>query len=157
MMARGGSWETDDPLGVGGLLMDASRMGQLMKEDALTDGGLLGQILRAALPGLDAISTNGSLDLPAEERLAFRELGLSIGLKGVGLVRESLVARADLYGNNANMRLVQELMRHLHLAEKVESFWSRPESQGTKAWEEHRDINSVMLATSMDPRGFLKF
>jgi len=157
MMCRGGSWETDDPLGIGGLLADAARTAQLMRDGALTDSSLLGNILRSALIGLEAFKGSSTLDLPAEHRLAFRELGLSIGLKGMSLVREALVSQPDLYGNDANMRLVQAVMRFHPLAGTIEEFWSRPKSRASHTWRDHKDINAVMLATSLEPDGFLRF
>ena len=157
MICRGGGWETDDPLGIGSLLVDGSRMAQLMREGVLTDASMLSNILRAALPGLEMSSSSNLFDRTAEQRLAFRELGMAIGLKGVGLIRESLLGQADQYGNSANMRLVQELMRYLPVSERIESFWSRPESQRAKIWEAHQDINDVMLATCIEPQGYLRF
>lgn len=157
MMYRGGSWETDDLLGIGGLLFDGARMAQLMCEGALTDASVLGNILRAALPGLEAARSGGLLERGAEQRLAFRELGMAIGLKGVSLIRESLLGQADVYGNTANMRLVQELMRYLPMSESIESFWSRRKNRQASTWEAHQDINDVMLATCIEPQGFLKF
>ncbi len=156
-MCRGGRWETDDPLGIGGLLFDGARMAQLMREGALTDASVLGNILRAALPGLEATRSGNLLERGAEQRLAFRELGMAIGLKGVSLVRESLLGQADVYGNTANMRLVQELMRYLPMSESIESFWSRRENRQASTWEAHQDINDVMLATCIEPQGFLRF
>ncbi len=157
MICRGGMWETDDSLGIGGLLTDGSRMAQLMREGALTDASMLSNILRAALPGLEMLSNGGVLDQTAERRLAFRELGMAIGLKGVGLIRGSLLGQADQYGNSANMRLVQELMRYLPMSERIESFWSLPKNRQADTWEAHRDINDVMLATCIEPQGFLRF
>lgn len=157
MMCRGGSWETDDLLGIGGLLFDGARMAQLMREGALTDASVLGNILRAALPGLEVTRSGDLLERGAEQRLAFRELGMAIGLKGVSLVRESLLGQADVYGNTANMRLVQELLRYLPMSESIESFWSRRENRQASTWEAHQDINDVMLATCIEPQGFLRF
>jgi hypothetical protein len=39
--------------------------------------------------------------------------------------------------------------------ERIESFWRDPEHRQSLAWSEHRDINEVMLATSLVPEGFL--
>ncbi len=82
---------------------------------------------------------------------------MAIGLKGVGLIRGSLLGQADQYGNSANMRLVQELMRYLPMSERIESFWSLPKNRQADTWEAHRDINDVMLATCIEPQGFLRF
>ena len=45
-------------------------------------------------------------------------------------------------------------MRYTDLRKTIENFWSDPANQ-TDTWNEHRDINEVMLATSLSPDGFL--
>jgi hypothetical protein len=121
---------TDDPLGLGGLLVDACRIGQLAERHAL-DGAqtLESRVLRAAEEGLEAYRVGGELDRPAEERLAFRELGLAIGLTAFD-------------GWKA-------------LRERIVSFWNAPENRRNATFLEHRDINEVMLATSLVPDGYL--
>ena len=42
------------------------------------------------------------------------------------------------------------------MADEIESFWRNPEHRNTDAWSVHRDINEVMLATSLAPEGFLR-
>ncbi|HTP65043.1 MAG TPA: hypothetical protein VMJ66_06595, partial [Geobacteraceae bacterium] len=74
-------WITDDPLGIGGLLFDAWRMAQLIACGALDDGALLESALDAALAGLRSFAADNPLKYRARQRLAFRELGLAIGLK----------------------------------------------------------------------------
>jgi hypothetical protein len=61
-------------------------------------------------------------------------------------------------GNKASAptrQQVDSLMRFQPLAEAIESFWRNPRNQHATTWEEHRDINEVMLATSLAPDGFL--
>lgn len=50
---------------------------------------------------------------------------------------------------------LQELMQYVSVGEKIESFWRRPEHRRSLTWSEHRDINEVLLATSLVPEGFL--
>ena len=40
----------------------------------------------------------------------------------------------------------------LPLAEAIESSWLDRDSRETRSWLEHRDINDVMLATSLAPQ-----
>ena len=47
-MMEGRDWTTDDPLGLGGLLMDAYRVQQLMRRGAFPKGELLDELLTAA-------------------------------------------------------------------------------------------------------------
>jgi hypothetical protein len=51
---------------------------------------------------------------------------------------------------------LQALSEYVSLRDEIESFWRDPEHRGTAAWFEHRDINEVMLATSLAPQGFLR-
>jgi hypothetical protein len=87
---------------------------------------------------------------PAEHRLAFRELGLSIGLQGLPLITR-LVAR-----DSEPAAIGSRLLHVLPLAEQISSFWSKPDHRLSSMWTEHRDINTVMLATSLAPEGYLR-
>jgi len=81
-MCRGRDWTTVDPLGIGGLLFDASRIVRLMVQGGFSYPDLLESVTRAAASGLRAFAGSGTLQSPAVCRLAFREFGLSIGLEG---------------------------------------------------------------------------
>jgi len=147
LICRGRQWETDDALGIGGLLCDASRIAQLMSR-GYRELPRLDQMAEAALSGLDFLSAGNLLELPGRYRLAFRELGLAIGLKAIGLLpprlaEETLGARRPA------------LARYLPLAEGIERFWLEGSSQGAGSGQEHREINMVMLATSLAPAEFL--
>src|SRR5205823_10293058 len=89
-ISRRGGWATTDPLGIGGLLMDAGRVAQLR----LPDSALLEEIIAAVLEGLSLLHRE-DFRLHASRRLAFRELGLAIGLHaaelpGLGALRPYL-------------------------------------------------------------------
>jgi hypothetical protein len=81
-MIDAGGLATADPLGIGGLLADACRLAQTPTGDAQT-GRLIDAMLAAALAGLRHHAARSDLDAPAGYRLAFRELGLAIGLAGI--------------------------------------------------------------------------
>jgi hypothetical protein len=83
-ICRGKSWATEDPLGIGGLLCDAYRVVQLIINKNSEQTDLLGALLDSSLPGLESYARMNHLKLPADYRLAFRELGLTIGLKAIG-------------------------------------------------------------------------
>jgi hypothetical protein len=74
---------TDDPLGIGGLLFDASRIAQLMLRGGFAHPDLLERVVESVLRGVRIVERSRQLQLPAGYRLAFRELGLSIGMKGL--------------------------------------------------------------------------
>jgi hypothetical protein len=130
---------TSDPLGLGGLLVDAYRVERLIRQGAWSGtDGLLDALCAAALVGLQHYAAQPDLRSPAERRLGFRELGLAIGLAAVDLMEEGA-----------------PLARYVGLRAEVETFWLAPEHRRTRTWLDHEDINEVMLATSLLPEGFL--
>ena len=118
---------TADPLGIGGLLVDAHRLARLDRDRPLREA-----LLAAARSGLEHYVTQPDLRLSAEHRLAFRELGLAIGL-------------ATDHG----------LVRFARLRDAIESFWLDEGHRSSRAYRAHEDINDVMLATCLAPDGFL--
>jgi hypothetical protein len=59
--------------------MDAYTILQLIAQGRFNQTGLLQDLLESSPAGLDAYLLSRFLSLPAERRLAFRELGLAIG------------------------------------------------------------------------------
>jgi len=43
----------------------------------------------------------------------------------------------------------------MSIRDRIETFWRNEMNRKTDVWKEHRDINTVMLATSLNPDGFL--
>ena len=152
----GRNWVTDDPLGLGGILVDAWRLAQLVRCGGPLRAGLLAQLLKEAPVGLAAFVHSGQLQLPAAYRLAFRELGLSIGLRAVGRLRQALEEETASPLRSEQMHAAASVLSgYLSLADRIEAFWLEPASQAVDTWDGHRDINGVMLATSLMPDGFL--
>jgi len=52
-------------------------------------------------------------------------------------------------------RQLEKILRFGVLAPTIEDFWLTPDHRLAGTWIEHRDINDVMLATSLVPEGFL--
>ena len=104
--------------------------------------GLRDALLAAALLGLLHYAEAPDLRLPAARRLAFRELGLAIGLAGIAGLEQ--------------VRGLEPLARFAPLRSEIESFWRAPANREVDSWREHEDINDVMLATSLVPDGFLR-
>ncbi|MDD4566740.1 hypothetical protein L21_1076 [Methanoculleus chikugoensis] len=148
-ICRGGSLVTDDPLGIGGLLFDAERVAQLADREGFAYEDLLASVLDAALSGLAAFARGGMLHYPADHRLAFRELGLSIGLHGVGILTERLRENPALF------RWADALMWYVPLVDEIERFWLDSKNREAGTWMQNREINVVMLATSLAPGEFL--
>ena len=155
-MIAGQDWATADPLGLGGLLADASRVAQLTHLGAFAGGELLDALLGAALRGLADYARQHDLGYPASGRLAFRELGLAIGLSAVELIEKETGTEHRYFSRSAEVHeQIQALAPYVALGSEIKSFWLDPEHRETHIWAEHRDINEVMLATSLVPAGFL--
>jgi hypothetical protein len=155
-MLKWGDLATTDPLGLGGLLIDAYRVQQLMQQGPLVDEQMLDNLLSASLTGLRYYAQKGELQQPAHYRLAFRELGLAIGLHAVQRMQQVVEDEAQQAPSNPQPgKLLNALMQYLPLRDEIEAFWRDPEHQRSPTWTEHQDINEVMLATSLAPEGFL--
>lgn len=144
-LVAGRDWTTSDPLGLGGLLIDAWRAAHLRGRNALPDPSLVDTLLAAAAAGLRQWTRQGDLRRPAATRLAFRELGLAMGLHAFERLRDPSIDAA----------LPADLDRHLPMAEEIESFWLAPDAQSSPTFTGHQDINEVMLATALAPDGYL--
>ena len=127
-----------------------------MRQGAFSGDDLLETLLAAALTGLEHYARQEEFRQPAMHRLAFRELGLSIGLQGVVLMQEAAKEHTDRFPTGSRVPThLDALMRYAGLRDEIEAFWRNPENQRAHTWLEHRDINEVMLATSLAPQGFL--
>ena len=73
-------------------------------------------------------------------------------------------ARPDLTGSSADMKEFTSIVGRLStfappMTRTIEDFWkveANKEMPGS-SWKGHEDINTVMLATSLAPEGFLHF
>jgi hypothetical protein len=153
-MIAGQHWHTDDPLGLGGLLFDANRALQLATSKQMKDPSMAEALLRTSIESIDATAAKLRFTAPAEYRLAFRELGLSIGFQAVARMREIVGMQPDLFTRTIKQYL-EQLQEFAALGEVIENFWCRPINQRAKSWLDHFDINRVMLATSLLPDQFL--
>jgi hypothetical protein len=146
-LCRGAAWATDDPLGLGALLIAAYRLAALKGRPGV-DGGeeLLERVVAAAEAGLALYARGEPLAEPASRRLAFRELGLAIGLHAL----ERMAGRGERFPTR-----LANLARYLPLAERIDDFWCAAASRQGPTWRAHGDINAVMLATSVAPGGYL--
>jgi hypothetical protein len=142
---------------MGGLLSDAFRVAQLMVKGYLTRTGLLGTLLDASLAGLEAFAGGNSLNFPADSRLAFRELGLSIGLGMLERLPGLVERNEHTFAKGHNLRGRMNALRPYEaLKEVIDNFWLQNQNQKAESWIAHGDINMVMLATSLSPDGYLR-
>jgi len=155
-ICEGKSWVTDDPLGIGGLLSDACKVAQLIVNKYFEESDLLEILLDSSLPGLESFAGKNLLRLPADYRLAFREFGLSIGLKAVEKLQGLIEQNPEFFGRKHKLLTrIETLMQYAPLSELIEMFWLERRNREAESWNDHRDINMVMLATSLAPEGFL--
>lgn len=147
-MAERLEWKTRDPLGIGGLLEGAARTARLMRRDGVgISPNLLRRLMSEAEQSLAFFSRFFLPSGPASERLAFRELGLAIGMHGVESTAE--------HGLPPELaRSSRGVLRYSSLAESIDDFWSATGNRLNATWREHADINNVMLASSLIPNGY---
>ncbi len=151
------NWASEDALGIGGLLTDAYKLVQLITIHALHETARLEALLRDIEYSLRVFITNNQLNLPAEYRLAFRELGLAIGLQTISRMQQQIEQQPEHFSNAKQILSLLTNLSHFHrIHELIKSFWVEPDHQSVKTWQEHADINNVMLATSLAPDGYLQ-
>jgi hypothetical protein len=153
-MVTGQRWHTDDPLGLGGLLFDMCRVFQLTAATYMKNSNIVAALTEATTESLNSFAAHARLSDPPEYRLAFRELGLSIGLKAVPKLRSILASHPSSFANDLQQD-IEHLARFIPLGEAIEHFWSQKRNQQVRTWLDHLDINRVMLATSLLPDEFL--
>ena len=149
-------FETDDPLGLGGLLFDALRLTEIGWAAEPFYYHLTCKMLGAANYGLKAYLNQRPLDLPIHQRLAFREIGLAIGLIALERVSKRTLAMPDQPASDIHAE-IELLGNQIRLGRTIEQTWLKPDNQQVESWMGHQDINAVMLATCLVPDGFLPF
>lgn len=149
-------WATEDPLGTGSLLVDTFRLAQMKADFKTLESVELTQLLADCETGLAAFAKSGQADYQAQHRLAFRELGLAIGLEALARLRELHLQYPHEYAQTkAYLTQLERLEKFAYLADKISSFWLQAAHQQVPTWRDHVDINRVMLATSLAPDAFL--
>lgn len=146
---------TADALGIGGLLGGGYALAQLLARDQADDDHLLVAQLQGALTGLHELLAGPALRLPPARRLAFRELGLAIGLQAIPRLQTLSTSAPPRGWQMVGRPLIAALTRHVPLADHIVACWLEPANQAAAAWQDHRDINEVMLATALLPDGYL--
>jgi len=154
-ICEGKSWATDDPLGIGELLTIVYKLAQLIINEGSEKADLLDVLVASSLIGMQSYERRNSLRHPADYRLAFRELGLSIGLHAI----ERLPGIIKQIPGDANLKQrlharTDSLMRYTPFSDTIEKFWLQAANRKTESWLAHRDINMVMLATSLAPDAY---
>lgn len=155
-LCQHGEWTTDDPLGVGGLLFDACRLCQLIREEQLRELRLLEAVIKGCRNGLMLLLDRGYLNRPAPHRLAFRELGLAIGLRALPTIANSVQKNRSAFGSRPALpQTIDLLLPYESLGDEIVGLWLPHAEHQDESWKAHQDINDVMLATAIIPDTFL--
>ena len=158
-MCQGVDWATRDTLGIGGLLIDAYRLLQLAGTYQLHAVPAVESLLmdiERSMQAFAQLQRENPLNLPAEYRLAFRELGLAIGLASIKKMRAAITRRPANFTNIDQLNSsLKNLGSYYPVYGLIRDFWLKPEHRSVDSWLEHADINNVMLATCLAPDSFL--
>jgi hypothetical protein len=73
---------------------------------------------------------------------------LSIGLQAIARIQPGALCSGTQYA-------LEQLAQYQNLSDRILEFWLVRENQQRSSWSEHADINDVMLATALQPRGYL--
>jgi len=147
------SFGTVDPLGLGCLLLMAEEWLDLAARSGLDADGMLHRVLADAHRGLDVLCSTRWLDEPPERRLAFRELGLSRGIRALPAMAVMIRSHPGRFGSGAAQAAlaarISEMRRFEPIARHVEDLWLSDDAQASPGWADHIDINAVSLAASL--------
>ena len=136
-LCAGRHWATSDALGIGGLLLNAGRAAELEQANIDLPASVASTRLWGdSLQSLRNFATQHHHDTPASHRLAFRECGLSLGVRALHTAPALPEARP-------------QLAAFLPLASDLEAYWLEPRHQRVPTWMDHLDINAVTLAASL--------
>lgn len=133
-------WATDDELGLGALALNVVRAAQLQTQTELPDSIHPRTLLEDVEKGLVSVTRNFHRNESANYRLAFRECGLSLGLR-------CLEGNLSFLKQHNLKPDVDD--RVWQLADDIESFWLDEKNQQAATFQDHLDINEVSLASSL--------
>ena len=139
-ICKGKNWQTTDPLGMGGLLLNTVRSAELENHTALPESVKPQKLYNDVLNGLNAYERQADITSSAKYRLAFRECGLSLGLRVIDSTRGKLTE------NSLQTERIDEYLSH---ADDIEDFWSQDSNREYHAYKDHQNINNVSLASSL--------
>lgn len=146
-MCKNKNWSTSDSLGLGGLLLNTLKASKLSSQKELPPSTKPADLLEECIDSLENYVQQKEITYPAHRRLAFRECGLSLGLRALeGSKEKNYLANKDV-GHD-------RFKEYWPLANSIEEFWLKNSSQKASTWTEHLDINSVSLAASLVAKEF---
>lgn len=156
-MCEGVHFATADSLGIGGLLTDAYKLVQLIDTHGLDESVTLEVLLRDIENSLHSFIEQHQLNARAEYRLAFRELGLVIGLHTISRMLAQVEKYPEKFANFTQVKAVlSRLQGFKSVHDYIVNFWLEPRHRSVKTWKEHADISGVMLATALASDRYLQ-
>ncbi|MGM0391625.1 MAG: hypothetical protein ACQEQB_07740 [Bacteroidota bacterium] len=144
-MCKNQYWATSDSLGIGGLLLNTVKAASLEETGDLPPSSKPKRLLEESIESLEDYQNLKEFDYDASRRLAFRECGLSLGLRSLHGAKEDLLEKG---------MAVEKIEDYLYLAEEIEKFWKEPSNQQVSTWIDHLNINAVSLAASLVARTY---
>jgi hypothetical protein len=148
-------WGTEDPLGLGGLLAGAYALARAMSRGPTCAGCSVTQLLDCAAAHVVRLHHRFPFGRDGHS-LAFRELGLAIGLQAVPRLTALAERDGARLGGTELDDVLDRLAHHVTMATMIEAYWLSPANREAPSWLAHQDINDVMLATSLVPDGYLE-
>jgi hypothetical protein len=98
----------------------------------------------------------GYLNQQPQHRLAFRELGLAIGLRALPIIADAVDKNGHKFDSRPELhQTIDLLLSYESLSDEIIGLWLRHAELQHESWKAHQDINEVMLATAIIPDTFL--
>jgi hypothetical protein len=120
---------------------------------------LLLRVAAAAGESLACWPERRELRSPVESRLAFRELGLAIGVRAAPRICEAIDRHPTRFGTAVERAILRAHLEGVSarsgLADRIEAAWLEPSARVASSWRMHEDINAVMLASSLVEGSFM--
>lgn len=139
-MCKNQEWATTDSLSIGALLLNTLKAAGLEQTKDLSPSSLPGRLFEESVKSLEVYKRLNETGYPASRRLAFRECGLSLGLRCLWGAEKELLSKG---------LPVEKLKKYQHLPGEIENFWKEIPNQHVSTWTDHLNINAVSLAASL--------
>lgn len=139
-LSKNKSWSTSDSLGIGGLLLNTIKAAGFPDTEELPPSVKPERLLQESIISLEDYVAVKETNDPVHRRLAFRECGMSLGLRSYQGNKEKLISLEPTF---------KQLENYVFLAKEVEDFWLQPDHQEASTWTGHENINAVSLAASL--------
>ena len=93
--------------------------------------------------GLMIMLKTGYLKRPTRHRLAFRELGLAIGLRAVPTIARAFQESEAFESRPSLLHLIDLFLPYERLSDEIIDLWLPYAEDPDESWRAHQDINEV--------------